>query len=140
METEAYDSSMGSVHTTRGDESFQVLNVILLLLILLLLDDFILFDGFAEGVVVTGVVRQLLLCQPNDVRAHTIQEVLQTMDNRLYLQRYCIPWTQTCCKQELQLHTMYKGCSSVCAGVLDLCCNHSPAGTFQEVLLDGSQR
>ena len=65
------------MRTTRGDESFQVLDVILLLLILLLLDDFILLDGFAEGVVVTGVVCQLLLGQPNDVRAHTIQEVLQ---------------------------------------------------------------
>lgn len=64
------------MHTTRRDEGLQVLNVILLLFVLLLLNDFILLDCFAEGVVVTGVVRQLLLGQPNDVRAHTIQEVL----------------------------------------------------------------
>ena len=63
--------------TTRGDESLQVLDVILLLLILLLLDDLILLHCLAEGVVVTSVVSQLLLSQPDDVRAHPIQEVLQ---------------------------------------------------------------
>ena len=63
--------------TTRGDESLQVLDVILLLLILLLLDDLILLHCLAEGVVVTSVVSQLLLSQPDDVRAHPVQEVLQ---------------------------------------------------------------
>ena len=65
-----------AVHTTRGDEGLQVLDVILLLLILLLLNDFILLDSLAEGVVVTGVVGQLLLGQPDDVCAHTVQEIL----------------------------------------------------------------
>lgn len=64
------------MHTTRGDEGFQVLDVILLLLVLLVLDDFVLLDCLAEGVIVTGVVGQLLLGQPNDVCAYTIQEVL----------------------------------------------------------------
>ena len=91
---------MGSVRTTRGNKSFQVLDVILFLLILLLLDDFILLHGFAEGVVVAGIVRQLLLGQPDDMRAHTIQEVLQTM-KKMHLQCYCTPPTHRCCKQEL---------------------------------------
>ena len=54
-----------------------MLDVILLFLILLLLNDFILFDSLAEGVIVTSVVGQLLLGQPNDVCAHAIQEILQ---------------------------------------------------------------
>lgn len=74
-------SRMGSVRTTRGDESFQVLDVILLLLIFLLLNDFVLLDCLAEGVVVTSIICQLLLGQPNDVCAYTIQEVLQETHN-----------------------------------------------------------
>lgn len=91
---------MGSVRTTRGDESFQVLDVILLLLILLLLNDFILLDCLAEGIVVTGVICQLLLGQPNDVCADTIQKILQITDQ-------CRASTaQTVACKELQLHAL----------------------------------
>lgn len=76
--------------TTRGDESFQVLDVILLLLILLLLDDFILLDCLGEGVVVTSVVGQLLLGQPDHVCAHTIQEILQVKARELNCKFYII--------------------------------------------------
>ena len=65
------------VGTARGDELLQVLDVILLLLVLLALDDLILLHRLAEGVVVTRVVRQLLLRQPDDVRAHPVQEILR---------------------------------------------------------------
>ena len=54
-----------------------MLDVVLLLLILLLLDDLILLDCLAEGVIVASVVCQLLLSQPDDMRTHPIQEVLQ---------------------------------------------------------------
>ena len=54
-----------------------MLDVILLLLVLLLLDDLILLNCLAECVIVTSVVGQLLLGQPNDVGAYTIQEVLR---------------------------------------------------------------
>ena len=63
--------------TTRGNESFQVLDVILLLLVLLLLDDLVFPHSFGVCVKISSVVRQLLLCQPDDVRAHSVQEILQ---------------------------------------------------------------
>ena len=63
--------------TTRGDESFQVLDVILLLLILLLLDDLVFPHSLGVRVKVSSVVCQLLLCQPDDVRAHSVQKILQ---------------------------------------------------------------
>jgi len=54
-----------------------MLDVILLLLILLLLDDLVFPHSLGVRVKVSSVVRQLLLCQPDDVRAHSIQEILQ---------------------------------------------------------------
>lgn len=66
--------------TTGGNECFQVLDIILLLLILLLLDDLILTYSLDEGIVVTSVVCELLLGQPDDMRTYTIQKVLQAVD------------------------------------------------------------
>ena len=54
-----------------------MLDVILLFLVLLLLDNLILLDSLAKGVIVASIVRQLLLGQPNDMCAHSIQEILQ---------------------------------------------------------------
>lgn len=54
-----------------------MLNVILLLLILLLLDDLVFPHSLGVRVKVSSVVCQLLLCQPDDVRAHAVQEILQ---------------------------------------------------------------
>ncbi len=54
-----------------------MLDVILLLLILFLLDDLVFPHSLGVRVKVSSVVRQLLLCQPDDVRAHSIQEILQ---------------------------------------------------------------
>ena len=119
MQTKAYHSRMDSVRTTRGDESFQVLDVILLLLVLLLLNDFILLDSFAEGIIVTGVVCQLLLGQPNDVRAHTIQEVLQTVD-RLY-----------CFAHHTRIHAASKSDHGQSAAVLVQDCQICAAVTAQ---------
>jgi len=55
-----------------------VLPVFLLFLVLLSLNDLIFLDGFDEGVVVAGVVRQLAVCQPDGVGGHTIQEILHS--------------------------------------------------------------
>mmetsp|Transcript_2580 Transcript_2580/g.4312 ORF Transcript_2580/g.4312 Transcript_2580/m.4312 type:complete len:464 (+) Transcript_2580:1224-2615(+) len=63
-----------------GDELLDVLDVVLLLLVLLLLNDLLLRHRLQEGVVVTGVVRQSLVSQPDDVRAHAIQKVLRVRD------------------------------------------------------------
>ena len=63
--------------TTGGNEGLEMLDVILLLLILLLLDNLVLSDRLDICVIVTRVVCQLLLCEPDDVGAHPIQEVLQ---------------------------------------------------------------
>jgi hypothetical protein len=48
----------------------------LLLLVLLHLDHLVFSHRLAEGVVVAGVVRELLVGEPDDVRAHAIEEVL----------------------------------------------------------------
>ena len=74
---ESLSPSVKVKRTTRRDKSLQVLDVILLLLILLLLNYLVLLDCLGVRVKVTSVVCQLLLCQPNNVRAHSIQEVLQ---------------------------------------------------------------
>ena len=65
------------VGSAGGDELLQVLDVILLLGVLLRLDDLVLLHRLLEGVVVTRVVGQLLLGQPDDVRAHAVQEILR---------------------------------------------------------------
>lgn len=142
METEAYHSRLKSVRTTRGDESFQVLDVILLLLVLFLLNDFILLDSFAEGIIVTGVVCQLLLGQPNDVRAHTIQEVLQIVDKLFCFAHHTD--TDTCTRT--QTHTRAASKSNYeqnAAMLVQDCriwsCNHSPDGTFREAPKDASK-
>ena len=69
------------VRTTRRDELLQVLDISLLFVVLLLLNNVVFFNSLDESIVVTGVVRQLLLRQPDDVRAHTVQEVLRVRNN-----------------------------------------------------------
>mmetsp|Transcript_22868 Transcript_22868/g.53363 ORF Transcript_22868/g.53363 Transcript_22868/m.53363 type:complete len:560 (-) Transcript_22868:232-1911(-) len=63
--------------TARSDELLQVLDVVLLLLVLLGLNNLVLGNSFLEGVIVTGVVGQPLLREPDDVVAHTVQEILR---------------------------------------------------------------
>ena len=53
-----------------------MLPVFLFLLILLLLHDLIILDSFDKGVVVSGVVGQLAMRQPDGVRSDTVQEIL----------------------------------------------------------------
>lgn len=74
--TESSSLSVETEHTTRRDEGLQVLDIILLLLILLLLDHLILLHCLGVCVKVTGIVCQLLLCQPDNVGAHSVQEIL----------------------------------------------------------------
>mmetsp|Transcript_38342 Transcript_38342/g.90937 ORF Transcript_38342/g.90937 Transcript_38342/m.90937 type:complete len:555 (-) Transcript_38342:297-1961(-) len=69
------------VGPARGDELLDVLDVLLLLLVLLLLDDVVLGDRLLEGVVVAGVVVQLLLGEPYGVRADAVEEVLAVRDD-----------------------------------------------------------
>lgn len=58
-----------------------MLDVILLLLILLLLDDLVFPHSLGVCVKISSVVRQLLFCQPDDVRAHSVQEILQARES-----------------------------------------------------------
>ena len=66
--------------TARGDELLDVLDVLLLLLVLLPLDDLLLLDRLLEGGVVTGVVLELLLREPDRVGADAVEEVLRVGD------------------------------------------------------------
>ena len=60
-----------------------MLPVFLLFLVLLSLNDLIFLDGFDEGVVVAGVVRQLALGQPDSVGGHTVQEILHSTNQSM---------------------------------------------------------
>ena len=66
------------VSPAAGNELLEMLDVVLLLLVLLHLHDLVLGHRLDKGVVVTRVVVELLMGQPDDVGTDSIEEVLQS--------------------------------------------------------------